>query len=261
MDISEIYQNYYTYIYNYALKLTCHPDDAADVTQETFIKAMEKLDKLQSNNALAKWLRTICFHEFINKARKDKDKYLVETEDWTMLENEGKLLTSITVEPEEEIVVDEEIRDMQNGCFLAMVRKLTLNQRIIFSLVDMYGIDIENAAGILNITKGAAKGLLYRARMNIDSFFADHCSILNEENPCSCRAWITFSKNRENLQKSTKRIIKKLDFTEKEYVYDEDVRKKIAYLYSTMPEKKPSDEWYKSVLEVINLQKNNQKNF
>ena len=62
--------------------------------------------------------------------------------------------------------------------------------------------------------------------MNIDSFFADHCSILNEKNPCSCRAWITFSKNRENLQKSAKRIIEKLDFTEKGYVYDEDVKEK-----------------------------------
>ena len=142
------------------------------------------------------------------------------------MESEGKLLASITVEPEEEIIVDEEIRDMQNGCFLVMVRKLTLNQRSIFSLVDMYGFDIDNAAGILNITKGAAKGLLYRARMNIDSFFADHCSILNEKNPCSCRVWITFSKNRENLQKSTKRIIEKLDFTEKGYFYDEDVKEK-----------------------------------
>ncbi|WP_242939785.1 RNA polymerase sigma factor [Roseburia sp. 499] len=56
MDITTIFKNYHTYIYNYALKLTCHPQDAQDITQETFVKAWEKLDELKDENAVAKWL-------------------------------------------------------------------------------------------------------------------------------------------------------------------------------------------------------------
>lgn len=252
MDISEIYQNYYSYIYNYALKLTCHPDDALDLTQETFLKAMEKLNALESRNALSKWLRTICFHEFIDKARKDKRKYLVEVDNWDELEQEGILLTDAALQPEDEVIVDEEVRNLQNGCFLAMVRKLSLNQRIAFSLVDMYGLKTDDVAEILDISKGAAKGLLYRARMNIDSFFADHCSILYEKNPCSCRAWIDFSMNRENLQEQARQIVSRLDFVEKDYRYNEEIRKKILYLYRNMPDKKPSKEWYEKVLTIMN---------
>lgn len=251
MKISDVYQNYYKYIFNYALKLTCHPDDALDLTQDTFLKAMEKLDTLKSEQALASWLRTICFHEFINKAKMDTHKYLVEVENWEQLEQEGALLTNINLQPDDEVIVAEEIRDLQNGCFLAMVRKLTLNQRITFSLVDMYGMPIEYVAKLLNISIGAAKGLLYRARMNIDSFFGDHCSIIYEKNPCSCKAWIEFSANRSNLQRQSHKLLEKLDYKQKGYVYNEHVRKKVQYLYHHMPEKKPPTEWYQRVLTIL----------
>ncbi|MFT8363337.1 MAG: RNA polymerase sigma factor [Sporolactobacillus sp.] len=251
MEISDVYQNYYSYIYNYAMKLTCHPEDALDLTQATFLKAMEKLDTLKSEHALASWLRTICFREFINKAKMDPHRYLAEVENWEQLEKEGTLLSDSAPQLEDEVIVAEEIRDLQNGCFMAMVRRLTLNQRITFSLVDMYGLPIEYVANLLDISRGAAKGLLYRARMNIDSFFGDHCSIIYEKNPCSCKAWIDFSTNRSNLQRQSHKLLEKLDYNQKGYVYNEHIRKKVQYLYHHMPEKKPPTEWYQSVLTIL----------
>ena len=251
MNICDVYKNYYKYIYNFALKLTCHPEDALDVTQDTFLKAMEKLDTLEHEQALASWLRTICYHEFVNKVRKDPKQLLVEPNEWEMLEKDGYLMTDVILQPEDEIIVEEEVRSLQNGCFLAMVRKLTLHQRIVFSLVDMYGLSIEYVAGILDISKGAAKGLLYRARMNIDSFFANHCNIIYEKNPCSCRAWIEFSLKRSNLQDQAKKLIERLDFEQINYIYDENVRRRVLYLYRHMPEQKPSDEWYQSVFTML----------
>jgi RNA polymerase sigma-70 factor (ECF subfamily) len=172
-------------------------------------------------------------------------------DDWEQLEIEGGFLQDYLPQPEDEVIVSEEIRDLQNGCFLAMVRKLTLNQRIAFSLVDMYGMKIEAVADILQISVSAAKGLLFRARMNIDSFFTDHCELINEKNPCSCKAWIKFSSQRNNLQNNAKKLIEKLDFKKNEYVFDESVRKKIAYLYINMPDRKPSDDWYINVLNIL----------
>lgn len=249
MNIINIYNTYYKYIYNYALRLTCHPEDASDITQETFLTALEKIDTLKNEKAISAWLRRICFNKFIDDTR--KNKYIIETEDLNSLENDGRLLQSQEVKPETEVIVSDEIRNLQNGCFLAMVRKLTLNQRIAFSLVDMYGMKIEAVSDILKVSVSAAKGLLYRARMNIDSFFANHCDLIKEENPCSCKAWIKFSNNRNNLQKSTKKLIDKLDFTKEGYTFNEEVRKKVLYLYRNMPDKKPSDEWYKKVLKII----------
>lgn len=249
MDITTIFKNYHTYIYNYALKLTCHPQDAQDITQETFVKAWKSLDMLKEEDAVATWLQTICFHLFLDKKRKEKPVDFLE--DMGSLEQDGTLLTEVSVLPEDEVIVAEEIKNLQNGCFLAMVRRLSLNQRITFSLVDMFGLNIEYVADVLEISKGAAKGLLYRARMNIDSFFADHCAILYEKNPCSCQAWIAFSSKRAGMQKQAKKLVNKLDYKEKNYVYREEVRKKLKYLYGNMPEQKPPEEWYQNVLKII----------
>ena len=202
MDIISVYNDYYKYIYNYALRLSCHPEDALDITQETFLTALKKIDTLKNEEAISGWLKSICFHKFIDDIR--RNKYIIEVENLTFLENDSKLLQAQEIQPETKVIVSEEIRNLQNGCFLAMVRKLTLNQRIVFSLVDMYGMKIEPVSDILKISVSATKGLLYRARMNIDSFFANHCDLIKEENPCSCKAWIEFSNNRSNLQKSTK---------------------------------------------------------
>ena len=46
MDIISVYNDYYKYIYNYALRLSCHPEDALDITQETFLTALKKIDTL-----------------------------------------------------------------------------------------------------------------------------------------------------------------------------------------------------------------------
>jgi len=251
LDIDQIIQDYGNYIYNYALKLTCHPADAEDLAQETFIQAWKNLDGLKSELAIKKWLITICYNQFLMKIRQKSSRIEELSEDFQMLEQEGFMLNDSSSNPVDEVLVEEEIKELQNGCFLAMVRKLTLNQRIVFSLVDMYGMYVEEVAQILGTSILATKGLLFRARMNIDSFFADHCNILNMNNPCSCKAWITFSSNRNNLQLQTKKLIETLNYKEKNYRFDLEVRNKIKFLYSNMPDKKPSEDWYIRVLQSL----------
>lgn len=155
MDIISVYNDYYKYIYNYALRLSCHPEDALDITQETFLTALKKIDTLKNEEAISGWLKSICFHKFIDDTR--RNKYIIEVENLTSLENDSKLLQAQEIQPETEVIVSEEIRNLQNGCFLAMVRKLTLNQRIVFSLVDMYGMKIEPVSDILKISVSATK--------------------------------------------------------------------------------------------------------
>jgi len=251
LDIDQIIQDYGNYIYNYALKLTCHPADAEDLAQDTFINAWKNLSGLKSEQALKKWLITICYNQFLMKIRQKSIRREELLEDFSILEQEGMLLYDSLSNSEVEVQVEEEINELQNGCFFAMVRKLTLNQRIVFSLVDMYGMRIEDVAQILETSVSATKGLLFRARMNIDSFFADHCDILNINNPCSCKAWITFSSNRNNLQSQTKKLIDILNYKEKNYLFDLEVRNKIKFLYANMPDKKPSDEWYQRVVQSL----------
>lgn len=254
MKVEELISNYGKYTYNYALKLTCHPNAAEDLCQETFIIAWQKIDTLKNPNAIKAWLRKICFNKFLmNERKKNHNLEQFFYNELEQLEKEGKLYTNSAVKPEDEVIVKESISELQNGCFLAMARRLTLTQRIAFSLVDMFGLSLEEVSEILNISKGAVKGLLYRAHMNLDSFFYNHCNLLDVNNPCSCEAWMKFYNKRENLQNKMqqKKLIKTLNYKEKNYIFNPNVREKINYLYKNIPDKKPSDSWYEGIIETL----------
>ncbi len=244
-------EEYYQYVFNFAMRLSCHPQKAEDITQETFLQVYKNLHQLKEDRAIKKWIRTICYHCFLMECRKNDAKLLSFVESTEELEQEGIMISRPIPGPEEEVVVADEIRQLQNGCFYAMARKLTLNQRIVFSLIDMFGMSLAETSEMIELSENATKGLLHRARKNIDAFFSDHCNLLNERNPCSCKAWINFRQSHDDNQQKTKEIVESIKDFGKDYIFDEKVRSKIKYLYSHMPEVKPDRVWYNKVLESL----------
>lgn len=246
VSMNEIVETYSTYIYTIAYKLTGKMEQAEDIAQETFIKAWKHLDELKDQTALKQWLRTICVNEFRMSLRKDIRQKITYVDNIEELEKDGEFLVNPIEDVIEEVQASEDVISMRNGCFLAMSRKLSVNQRIVFSLIDMFGLSIQEVADILEITPKAVKGLLYRARMNIDSFFQSHCYFLNTENPCRCKAWAEFFQNRSELQSFMQDKI--LDYTEKGYEFDLEVRKKLSLYYQQIPDQMPRKEWYQRVI-------------
>ncbi len=247
--MEQLIKENYLFIYNYALRLSCHPQDAEDLTQQTFLSAYEKYDQLREQGALRKWLEKICYNHFLMmvRSRGVREESVEEI-------NEAAIqaaTANITPSPEEEVIVADEIKGLQNGCFMAMVRRLSLKQRIAFSLVDMFGMGSDEVAELLEISPNALKGLLFRARMNLDSFYDGHCNLIQENNPCSCAAWIQFRDSHENNKSKMKKTTEYLDYRQKGYKFDPEVRGKVSYLYEHMTEKKPSDEWFQKVISLF----------
>jgi RNA polymerase sigma-70 factor (ECF subfamily) len=251
MQFETVMEEYYQYIYNFAMKLSCHPQKAEDITQETFLQVYKNLHLLRDEQAIKKWLRTICYNCFLTDCRKNSNELLSFVENVEELEQEGTMISYAIPGPEEEVVVAEEIKDMQNGCFYAMVRKLSLKQRIVFSLMDMFGMSLTETAEMVQLSENATKGLLHRARKNLDAFFSDHCNLIKEENPCSCKAWINFRQSHDDNRKKTKEIVDSIKDRGRDYTFDDHVRNKIKYLYSHMPEAKPDKAWFDHVLESL----------
>lgn len=256
MELEQVIGDYGTYIYNFALRLTANPKDAEDLAQETFLKAWLHMDELRDPAALRKWLRTICLNEFLMKIKKDGRLPIDYREDPEALERDGSLLSDPAPSPVDEAIVSEEVARLRDGCFLAMTRKLTLNQRLAFSLIDMFGLSIGETAETLGMTPKAVKGLLYRARMSLESFFKGHCGILEAENPCRCTAWVDFMNHRSKLQAELRKQIDVLDYRNNGYTYDPGTRRKLLHYYRQMPDRRPGDEWFAGVIHLLkNFQK------
>lgn len=254
LSIEEIVYEYGAYLYRYALFLSGHPDMAQELVQETYVKAWQKRDQLKEDGALKAWLKTICLNEFRMMLRKQKQQQ-EEFESIEVLEVEGKLLQADTIDVCLQLTVSKEVEKLRNGCFLAMTRKLTLPQRMAFSMVDMFGLSMKETAILIEVSETALKGLLYRARLNLDAFFANHCQFIKEENSCKCQAWIDFAQNRAKLQHSMASSFSALEFEKRGYTYQKEVREKVLFYYQHMPTTKPNAHWYKALIEIVTQKK------
>ena len=68
----EIYDLYAERLYYYCFKLTKDTYMAEDLTQTTFLKAIEKLHTFKNQCSIFTWLCTIAKNEFINELNKNK---------------------------------------------------------------------------------------------------------------------------------------------------------------------------------------------
>jgi RNA polymerase sigma factor (sigma-70 family) len=69
-EFARIFEEYSSPIYNYVLRMVADPDRAADVTQDTFIKAYRKLDTLTDASSTRSWLYRIATNTAIDDMRR-----------------------------------------------------------------------------------------------------------------------------------------------------------------------------------------------
>ncbi len=70
LTIEEIYDLPYRDVYHFAIYYTNRRDEAEDITQETFIKAMRNLSTLKSSNKVRVWILSIAKNTAIDYTRK-----------------------------------------------------------------------------------------------------------------------------------------------------------------------------------------------
>lgn len=70
-DFQEVYNLYFRDVYRYALSLCRNESVAEEITQETFYKALEKLDSFEGKCKLSVWLCQIAKNTYISMCRKD----------------------------------------------------------------------------------------------------------------------------------------------------------------------------------------------
>ncbi|MBQ8332448.1 MAG: RNA polymerase sigma factor [Clostridia bacterium] len=70
MDFGEIYAEYFTDIYRFALGLCRDPDLAEEITQETFYRALKKIHTHDPEKSLSAWLCQIAKNTYYSHCRK-----------------------------------------------------------------------------------------------------------------------------------------------------------------------------------------------
>lgn len=80
-QFEQVYREYAGLVRRYLLKLGCDPQDAEDITQDTFVKALLRIDSFRGQSKLSVWLCAIARNTWLNqlkKRRRDADLPLPE---------------------------------------------------------------------------------------------------------------------------------------------------------------------------------------
>lgn len=72
-DFEALFTLYFSRVYRFALKLTRDEHQAEELTQQTFFKALKKIDSFRGRSDPATWLCSIAKHEYLSSLRRRED--------------------------------------------------------------------------------------------------------------------------------------------------------------------------------------------
>jgi RNA polymerase sigma-70 factor (ECF subfamily) len=149
-------------LYGAAMRLTRSPDDAADLVQETFLKAFRAFDQFEPGTNCKAWLFRILTNAFINKYRRRvKEREILEGEHQQSAEDNLVHLPSkrATLDPEGALV-DKTLGDE----VLKALEKVPVDFKSVVVLSDIEGFSYKEIADICDIPVGTVMSRLFRGR-------------------------------------------------------------------------------------------------
>ena len=82
-DFEQIYQQYFEPVYRFTLSLTLNEHQAEEITQETFFKALQSIDKYRGESSIKTWLCSIAKNFYLSEQRKQKTETIEDLAEHT----------------------------------------------------------------------------------------------------------------------------------------------------------------------------------
>lgn len=151
MDIEKLYEDYFTVVYKYILSLSHDPLAAEEITQETFFKALKKIDEFRGDSSIRVWLCQIAKNTYFDQVKR-----------------QGRLSQL----PEE---YGEPVESVEAAFFLAadtkkihrILHRMREPYKEVFSLRTFGELSFSDIAELFGKTESWARVTYHRARMKI----------------------------------------------------------------------------------------------
>ncbi|HZU08946.1 MAG TPA: sigma-70 family RNA polymerase sigma factor [Pseudacidobacterium sp.] len=166
---------YHQPIYSVIARTIQNPADAADVTQDVFIKVFRNIAGFHGESSLRTWLYRIALHEASNRrrwwSRHCRQEVTIEAETGQSTEGQALCIKDTLVDEHEspfEMAAHEEVRTHVE----AALREVSEPFRTVLVLRDIEGFAYEEIAEILNMNIGTVKSRLLRGRAQLKARLA-----------------------------------------------------------------------------------------
>ncbi|WP_229679500.1 sigma-70 family RNA polymerase sigma factor [Agrococcus terreus] len=183
-DFEEQAMQYADQLYGAAMRMTRNPADAADLVQETLLKAYAAYDSFKPGTNLRAWLYRIQTNTYINTYRKQQrrpfEAPLDDMEEWQIGDAESISATS------SRSAEAEAIDRMPSGAVTQALQSISEDFRMAVYWVDVEGLSYAETAEVMHTPVGTVMSRLHRGRRLLRGLLADYAreqGITVEEKP------------------------------------------------------------------------------
>lgn len=156
----QLLDRYQKPVYHQALRLLNNPEDAADVTQEVFLKVWRNLPSFRGESGFSTWLYRLTDNAAIDLLRREKKRRGDSSLDDE--ENTSVLPADPAPTPQQAIEKQELHQAVADG-----LAQLSEEHRRILVMREINGLSYEEIGNILGLTTGTVKSRLARARISL----------------------------------------------------------------------------------------------
>jgi RNA polymerase sigma-70 factor (ECF subfamily) len=148
-------------VYGVVYNMTSNREDAADLTQDAFIKAFQSINRFQAQSSFFTWLYRIAVNSTLTHLRKAGLRTFFSFEKITDEDKTAQLVNQLTDKKGADR--DLFIRELQEKLNEAMM-KLSIKHRTVVTLFEIEGLSHEEIAEITECSVGTVRSRLHYAK-------------------------------------------------------------------------------------------------
>jgi RNA polymerase sigma-70 factor (ECF subfamily) len=158
---------YRSRVYGVVYNLTSNREDAADLTQDAFIKSFQSINRFQGQSSFFTWLYRIAVNSTLTHLRKNRLRTFFSFES---INAEDKVPAEVIAALTDDTGADQETfaRELQEKLNEAM-QKLSIKHRTVITLFEIDGLGHQEIAEIMNCSVGTVRSRLHYAKQLLQS--------------------------------------------------------------------------------------------
>lgn len=172
-------------IYNLAVRMLWHPEDAEDATQEILVKVITHLSDFRGDSLLMTWAWRVATNHLLNTRKRRAEQHTLSFDEFGDDLDSGLLDEALTTPSnvDENLLVEE----AKIGCMQGMLLCLNREERAAYVLGEIFDVTDKEGAEIFEVSPAAYRKRLSRAREAVRNFMQAKCGLANPSNPCRCQ--------------------------------------------------------------------------
>jgi RNA polymerase sigma factor (sigma-70 family) len=157
-------------VYATIYHMTSNHEDAADLTQETFVRAFRALGTFKGDSSFYTWIYRIAVNKTINHLKQRKHRGHISLNDLDLnAEHDPDLVALVSDRTPRR---DANLRELQERLNVAMQR-LSEEHRMVVTLHDIQGLKHEEIAAIMKCNVGTVRSRLFYARQQLQAYLGE----------------------------------------------------------------------------------------